>query len=101
MDNPAEIKSLSSLRSLRLCGEHIFLLMIIANFKSMVIAQLILPGQVQVVPDHLFDHLLKADPWFPAKLLFCLGRISKQGLHLCRPEISGINAYDDVAGGER
>jgi len=101
MDNPAEIKNLSSLRPLRLSGEQFFLLMIVANLKAMIIAQLILPGQVQVMTDHLRDHLLECNPRLPAKLFLSLGRISKQGLHLRRPEVSGINAYDNVAVGER
>ncbi len=74
--------------------------MIIADLKAMIIAQLILPGQLQIIPDHLPDHFLKAYPRLPAKFLPGLGRISKQSLHLGGSEISWINGNDCFAGGD-
>lgn len=44
----------------------------VVNLITMVITQLIAPGLIQVMADHLLEHLIKAYLWNPAKFSLAL-----------------------------
>ena len=59
------------------------------------------PGKVEVVRNHLLNHLIKRYFRDPAKISFGFCRVTKQGFNLCRAEIARVDLDYHVSSIER